>query len=106
MKKVEPPWSIGALLICTKCGKSISEDSLKDPSAVAENLKGFLKSELKEKGYGKKIRVVTSSCLDVCQAEFQAVSFCATNGKDSQQMILHPEKEKEELLKFLLDKIK
>src|SRR5690349_8164728 len=98
MKKIDSPWRRGALLICTKCGKSISAKSLDDPDDVAGNLKNYLKTNLKERGLAKQIRVMTSSFLDICEKEAQAVSYCAVNGKDSQQWTLHPEKEKEELL--------
>ncbi|MFS4458443.1 (2Fe-2S) ferredoxin domain-containing protein [Bdellovibrio sp. HCB2-146] len=105
MKKEENPWSEGILLICTKCSKSISASELKEEGNAGENLKMFLKKSLKDSGDGKKIRVVTSSCLDVCIDDFQAVTYASTAGT-TETMILHPEKEKEELLEFLKSKVR
>jgi hypothetical protein len=97
MKREENPWSEGILLVCTKCSKSISASMLKEEGNAGENLKMFLKKSLKDSG------VVTSSCLDVCIDDFQAVTYAETAGA-TETMILHPEKEREELLTFLKEK--
>ena len=103
MKREENPWSEGILLVCTKCSKSISSSTLKEEGNAGENLKMFLKKSLKDSGDGKKIRVVTASCLDVCIDDFQAVTY-AENAGATETMILHPEKEREELLTYLKEK--
>jgi predicted metal-binding protein len=103
MKREENPWSEGILLVCTKCSKSISPSMLKEEGNAAENLKMFLKKSLKDSGDGKKIRVVTTSCLDVCIDDFQAVTYAETAGA-TETMILHPEKERDELLAYLKEK--
>jgi len=103
MKREENPWSEGILLVCTKCSKSISPSMLKEEGNAGENLKMFLKKNLKESGDGKKIRVVTTSCLDVCMDDFQAVAYAEAAGA-TETMILHPEKERDELLTFLKEK--
>lgn len=101
MKREANPWSEGILMVCTKCGKSIS--GLKEDGNAGENLKMYLKKSLKDEGLGKDIRVVTSSCLDVCIDEYQAVTYAPSEGP-TETFILHPEKEKEELLKWLKEK--
>ncbi|MNJ92728.1 hypothetical protein D3C87_104020 [compost metagenome] len=103
MKKESNPWSEGVLLVCTKCHKSISASSLKEEGNSGENLKMYLKKKMKDEGLSSKIRVVTSSCLDVCIDDYQAVSFAPAEGK-TETYILHPEKEKEELLDLLKKK--
>ena len=103
MKREENPWSEGILMVCTKCSKSISTSMLKEEGNAGENLKMFLKKSLKDSGDGKKIRVVTSSCLDVCIDDTQAVTY-AENAGAVETMVLHPEKDRDELLEYLKTK--
>lgn len=105
MKKEETPWSQAIVMVCAKCGKSINSKSLEDPANVADNLKMYLKKSFKETGDLDKIRIVTSSCLDVCIDEYQAVSIAKTGGQ-TETWIMHPEIEKKELLEYLREKIK
>ena len=105
MKREENPWSKAVVMICTKCGKSIDAKSLEDPVNVADNLKTYLKKSFKDSNELDKIRIVTSSCLDICLDEFQAVSIARTDGP-TESWILHPEKEKKELLDYLQKKIR
>lgn len=103
MKKENNPWSKGVVLVCTKCHKAIS--NLHEDGNAGENLKTFLKKSFKESGDSAKIRVVTSSCLDVCVDEMQAVTYASVEGK-TETFTLHPEKDREELLQLLQKKIK
>lgn len=105
MKKEENPWSKGVVLVCTKCAKSISAKSLHEEGNAGENLKTFLKKSFKDTDDLSKIRIVTSSCLDVCIDEFQAVTYAPTEGK-TETFIVHPEEDREKLLKHLREKIK
>ena len=104
MKKEETPWSDAAVLVCTKCHKSIKSSSLKEEGNCGENLKSYLKSKLKEAGKNKEIRVMTSSCLDVCEAEMQAVTYTpvAPCARHTETFVLHPEKDRDQLLEWLL----
>lgn len=105
MKKESTPWSEGILMVCTKCSKAISPKSLKEEGNAGENLKNYLKKALKDSGDLSKIRVVTSSCLDVCVDEYQAVSYAPVHG-ETETYILHPEAEREKMLQHLRDKLK
>jgi predicted metal-binding protein len=105
MKKEDTPWSQGVLLVCTKCHKSIDASKLKEDGNAGENLKTYLKKKFKDDGDLDKIRIVTSSCLDVCIDNEQAVAYASTNGK-TETFILHPEKDREELYQNLKHKIK
>lgn len=105
MKREENPWTEGIVMICTKCAKSISSKSLKEEGNAGENLKAYLKKSFKESGDLSKIRIVTSSCLDVCIDETQAVTFAATGG-DTITLTVHPEEDRKELLKLLQEKIR
>lgn len=108
MKKEKVAWEKGALLICTKCGKTMDELNLQDPEP-AETLKKHLKQEMKNKGLSEKIRVMTSSCLDICIPQAQAVCYVPQGGSGNasgEAWTLHPEEDREALLHFLLDKSK
>ena len=105
IKKEDNPWSEGVVLICTKCSKSISAKDLREEGNTAENLKMFLKRSFKESGDLSKIRIVTSSCIDVCIDDYQALTYAGTQG-DTETYIVHPEKDREELLGYLRQKIK
>lgn len=105
MKHEDTPWSKGVVLICTKCHKSISSKLLEEDGNSADNLKMFLKKSFKESGDNSKIRVLTTSCLDVCIDDTQAVTFASTKGA-TETFAIHPEKDREKLLKHLHDKIK
>lgn len=104
MKKEETPWSRGIVLVCTKCHKAINPSSLREEGNAGENLKTFLKKSFKETGDLAKVRVVTSSCLDVCIDNFQAVTFAGVDGQTETFTVL-PEADREELFKYLKGKI-
>lgn len=105
MIKEENPWSKGIVMICTKCHKSISSSLLKEDGNSADNLKMFLKKTFKESGDGSKIRIVTTSCLDLCIDDTQAVTYAAADGK-TETYAIHPEKDRAEFLQLLRDKIR
>ena len=105
LKREENPWTEGIVMVCTKCAKSISSKSLKEEGNAGENLKTYLKKSFKETGDLSKIRIVTSSCLDVCIDETQAVTYASTGG-ETVTFIVHPEEDRKELLNLLRDKIK
>lgn len=105
MKPEKTPWSKGVVLICTKCHKAISSKLLEEEGNSGENLKNFLKKSFKDSGELSKVRVLTTSCLDVCIDDRQAVSYAAVDG-ETETFAIHPEKDREELLKHLREKIK
>ncbi|MCK6597518.1 MAG: (2Fe-2S) ferredoxin domain-containing protein [Bdellovibrionaceae bacterium] len=89
MKKEVTSWSKRAVFVCTKCSKEIAPSELSNTENVAENLKNYLKAELRSKSLSKEIRVMTSSCLDSDNSTTQTVIIC------------HPEKDKTEILDFI-----
>jgi len=104
MKKEKTPWSRGVLMICTKCHKSIDSSMLKEDGNCGDNLKMDMKGRFKKADQGDKIRVVTSSCLDVCMDNYQAVTFAPVSG-DTQTFVMHPEKDRDELFQWLKERI-
>jgi predicted metal-binding protein len=102
MKKHDSKFSLGSLFICSKCGKDFSEPE------NAENLKSSLRSELKNDNEAhKKIRVMVSGCLGVCEKGEQAFGYYPNQGKielyttESNKF----EKSKSEILDFIKLKI-
>ncbi len=105
MKKTEIKWQKGVLMVCTACQKkTLNGVELKLEGNAGENLKSFLKSEMIQLGHGKTLRVITSSCLDVCEKGSQAVAYCPVKG-ETEIYTLHPDIEKNSLLDFLKSKL-
>ncbi|MBK9324059.1 MAG: (2Fe-2S) ferredoxin domain-containing protein [Bdellovibrionaceae bacterium] len=101
------PWQDGIFLICEKCGKSLDGLKLKESGNASDNLKKYLKSELKDRGYGKRIRVINSGCLDVCIKDAVAVSYIPvdTSVQRMEVSTVHPEEDRERILKDLLKRL-
>ncbi|AZZ35760.1 hypothetical protein CIK05_02735 [Bdellovibrio sp. qaytius] len=77
LKNYNPKFTKGSLFICTKCGKDFS-----DPKPErAEKLKSDLRSDLKEIDAHKKIRVMTSGCLGLCQKDEQTFAYYPNYGE-------------------------
>lgn len=103
MKKYSPKFSEGSLFICSKCGKDFSEPD------NADNLKSALRSELKNYNDAhKKIRVMVSGCLGVCEKGEQVFGYYPNKGEmelyttDSNKF----DKSKNEILDFIKTKVK
>ena len=69
MQPVKPKWlEKGLVLVCERCSKErIPEE---DPDVAARigdfHLRDWLKTKLKESGHWGKVRVISTSCMDVC----------------------------------------
>lgn len=105
IEKQKTAWSDAVVLVCEKCGKSLDGLKLKEHGNAAENLKKYLKSELKERGLGKTIRVINSGCLDICIKNEVAVSYNPVDTTQHSQLTwtLHPEEDREQFLKKLIE---
>lgn len=68
---------------------------------TAERLKSEWKLKLKEMGLHKEVRVMTSSCLDVCPDRAQAVAILKTHGEQT-ACVFDPEKESSEIFNQLV----
>lgn len=100
MKTHEIPWAIGSMLICNKCGKSF------DQPDQAEQLKSDLRGFLKEKDDHKKIRVMVSGCLNVCDKEAQAICYQPNQGSTEVFTVdQNFDKSRKELKTFLQNKL-
>ncbi len=72
-----PPWSDELVVICSKCGKKLASKDNEDPS---ELLKSELKARVKEEELKHQLRVVTSSCMDLCPKDRIAVAVIRRDG--------------------------
>lgn len=69
MQNVQPKWlDRGLVLVCERCFKErIPEESPEVAAKIGDfNLRDWLKSELKASGKWGRIRVISTSCMDVC----------------------------------------
>jgi hypothetical protein len=66
--EAKPVWQRGGVaVVCEKCTKERYVEDFPDAAGDARlDLKGYLKDRLKAEGRWGPIRVVTSSCLDIC----------------------------------------
>jgi predicted metal-binding protein len=103
IEKQPTPWTEAIITICEKCGKSLDDLKLIEEGNAAENLKRYLKGRFRTTENPKKVRVVTSSCLDVCIKNKVALSYNPVAGsKQTQQVFtVHPEEDREELFQLI-----
>lgn len=71
LKNYNPKFTKGSLFICSKCNKD----------GAAEKLKSDLRTELKELEAHKKVRVMTSGCLGLCQKDEQTFAYYPNFGE-------------------------
>jgi predicted metal-binding protein len=102
MKDENLQWSKAAVLICTKCGKSIPGVS----PTFADDLKSQFKKELKQHDLHKDIRVMTSSCLDICEEGYQAVAILPSQDASKATVKVFDPKTETELLREEILKLK
>lgn len=84
VESADIPWSEAVVMVCTKCSRKIVGDE-----RLAEEMKKTLKSSFKENGYGKSVRSVTSSCLDICPKDRVAIAVIRRHG-DARAITVHP----------------
>ena len=102
MQRIKPPWSERIVLVCNNC----RPPGARKPSCGdhgADELRNWLKDRLKESGDWGGIRVVTTSCLDVCPAEGVTVSI-QEDQEEPELWILDPEVDREILLARISEK--
>ena len=68
---------------------------------IADNLKTEWKIKLKELGLNSEVRVMTTSCLDVCPPDEQAILIAKKNG-NQEVIVCRPKKEGDEVFERIL----
>jgi predicted metal-binding protein len=73
---VELGWSDAVVMVCTKCGKQFNDSKLiESPERIKSDLKARTKSEM-----GRQVRVITTSCLNICPVDKIAVAVASNTG--------------------------
>ncbi|MFA6238562.1 MAG: hypothetical protein WC635_14605 [Bacteriovorax sp.] len=75
----EVGWSDTVVMICERCGEQFkSENQQSSPERIKGDLKSIAKSEF-EKG---TVRVITTSCLNICPENKIAITVASKSAKD------------------------
>lgn len=99
MQRVEPKWlRSGLVMVCERCFK---ERIPQEDPEIAENigdfnLRNWLKERLKKEGRWGAIRVISTSCMDVCARGRVTVCVEPQDGETS-VMVVDPLADREEL---------
>ena len=100
MKSISPRWKQCVVLVCAQN----RPDGAKKPSCGhhgATELRAWLKTRLREEGVWGRVRVVTTSCLDVCPSRGVIVSFQGENG-DHDLRLMDAQKDRQALLEEIM----
>ena len=98
MQPVSPKWlERGLVLVCERCFKErIPEEAPEIAAKIGDfNLRDWLKAELKEHGEWGTIRVISTSCMDVCAKGRVTVCIDPKDGSDPEVFVIDPLDEKQ-----------
>ena len=101
MKQINPKWQDQLVLLCSKARPA----GAPKPSCGhhgAEELRGWLKAELQQRGLWGRVRVVTASCLDICPQEGVALSFQGAGGS-GETFVMDAQEERMALLERIIE---
>jgi predicted metal-binding protein len=100
------PWSDALILVCTKCSKKIRDQRGPESPDLTESLKNSIKAHLRSANLAKQIRIVTSSCLDVCPENRLTVAVATEKSKPTfKTFTIDPDLSPTEVLKEVMSKI-
>ena len=108
MQDVNPKWSAGGLvLVCKKCSEErIPEETPEIAAKLGDfSLRDWLKVQLKERGIWGGVRVVGTSCLDVCA--LGKVTVCIdphTLGRRPETFVVDPLDERDAVLARIVER--
>ncbi len=103
MKQINPRWRDHVVLVCSKT-RPPGAPKASCGHHGAEELRGWLKTELQERGVWGRVRVVTASCLDICPDQGVVVSFQGEAGCGS-TFVVDPHEEREALLARIIEQV-
>ena len=98
MQPVNPKWlDRGLVLVCERCTKERIPEEAPDVAArIGDfNLRDWLKAELKEHGEWGTIRVISTSCMDVCAKGRVTLCIDPKNGDPAEVLVVDPLDEKQ-----------
>lgn len=91
IQKEPVPWEDAVIMVCEKCSRKMTGD-VEHTQEIKKELKGLFKNK-----YGKKVRVITSSCLDVCPKDRIAIAVASRASGNNFQVYTVGEKARPEL---------
>lgn len=107
MQPVKPKWlGSGLVLVCERCFKErIPEETPEIASKLGDfNLRDWLKAELKEHGEWGPIRVISTSCQDVC-AKGKVTVTLEKVGDAPEVLVVDPIDERSELYDTIVERM-
>lgn len=109
MQPIKPKWlNSGLVLVCERCYKErIPEEDPEIAEKIGDfNLRDWLKSELKEKGEWGPIRVIGTSCQDVCARGRVTVTIDSkAEGEPAEPFVVDPVEDRDELRDTIIDRL-
>lgn len=109
MQPVKPKWSAsGLVLVCERCSKErIPEEDPQTAAAMGGfHLRDWLKERLKADGYWGGVRVVNTSCLDICARRMVTVLVDPqTPDRSPEAFVVDPLTDRETLYRTIVERL-
>ncbi len=109
MKPVSPRWrESGAVLVCEKCYKSRIPDETPE---IAERfgdfrLREWLKQRCKDAGFGKRVRVIGTTCQDICAIGAVTVTILPVDARgDMETFTIDPLEDRETIFQRIVERL-
>jgi len=106
VQSVNPKWlESGLVLVCERCFKErIPEEAPDVAERIGDfNLRDWLKAELKAHDEWGPIRVIATTCMDVCAKGKVTVCLDPKNGDPARIFIVDPVDERDKLYATIVD---
>jgi len=106
MQPVNPKWlESGLVLVCERCFKErIPEESPEVAERIGDfNLRDWLKAELKANDEWGHIRVIATTCMDVCALGKVTVCLDPKNGDPANVLVVDPVGERSKLYATIVE---
>lgn len=109
MKSVTPKWEAsGAVLVCQKCYRErIPDETPEIAQRIGDfQLREWLKERCKEAGFGKRVRVIGTTCQDICEVARVTVTILPTGaGGQRETFAIDPLEEREAIFKRIAERL-
>ncbi len=110
VKPVTPPWAeSGAVLVCEKCYRvRIPEETPEIAERIGEfQLREWLKVRCREAGFGKRVRVIGTTCQDICAIGRVTVTILPLGARgELETFAIDPLGDREAIFQRIVDRLK